>query len=336
MLVLVNVAPAGGHVKKGDIIAEFDRTSQLNRLDDYKDSVIQQDANLKKMKSDQAVARESHEQQIRSAKADLDKAELDLKTAPVRSAIESETLKLAVEEAQAHYKQIFSEAKLFDESQRAARRAAEIDRDQAKIELQRAERNIERMVVRAPMNGVVVMQSIFRGGDFGQVQKGDQLYPGMMFMQVIDPTSMVLGAVVNQVDAEAIRLGMKAMVRLDAYPGLVLSAHVIGIGAMTKPGVWRPTYMREIPVRLKLDAVDGRVIPDISASADIQLSIEKQVNVAPLSAVFYDRPGGKPFVFLRSAAGWERRDVELGLTNNVAVVVRSGAASGDVLAAEKP
>ena len=27
-------------------------------------------------------------------------------------------------------------------------------------------------------------------------------------------------------------------------------------GAMTKPGAWRPTYMRELSVRLKLDAID--------------------------------------------------------------------------------
>ncbi len=335
-LVLTKLARAGAHVRKGEVVAEFDRINQLNRLDDYKASVFQLDANVKKLKADLAVAREAHDQLIRSAKADLDKAELDLKTAPVRSAIESETLKLGVEEAKAKYQQVLGEAKMFDQSQRAQIRVAEIQRDQSKIELDRATANVDRMVLRAPMDGVAVMQSIFRGGDFGQVQEGDQLWPGMTFMQVVDPSSMDVNAVVNQVDAESIRLGMKATVRLDAYPGLELPAHVIGIGAMTKPGVWRPAYMREIPVRLRLEKMDERVIPDVSASAEIHIAAEKQVHVVPLSAVFHEGPHGRPFVLIRETGEWARREVEPGLRNNTSIAVRSGVNAGDVVAIEMP
>ncbi len=42
----------------------------------------------------------------------------------------------------------------------------------------------------------------------------------MMFMQIVDPSSMVINANINQVDSEALRIGMRASVRFDAYPGL--------------------------------------------------------------------------------------------------------------------
>lgn len=336
MLVLTSVANPGSHVKKGDVVAEFDRQYQLLRLDDYKASLIQMEMNIKKMEADLAVAKEAHDQLVRSAKADLDKARLDLKTAEVRSAIEAEKLKLAVEEADAHYKQLLAEVSLVEASQRSQLRSSRLDRDKAKIELQRATNNVDRMVMKAPIDGVVVMQSIFRGGDFGQVQQGDQIYPGMTFMQIVDPSSMVISGSVNQVDAEAIRLGMPATTRFDAYPGMELPAHVIGIGAMTKPGVWRPTYMRELPVRLKLDKMDPRVIPDLSASADVVLATEKQATVAPLEAVFHESEAEKPFVFLKSPAGWRRQEVELGLKNHIAAAILSGLQKGDVLAAERP
>src|SRR5581483_7378955 len=64
MLVLIKVAPAGARVKKGDVVAEFDRQYMLLRLDDYKDSVAQLEANLKKMRADLAVAKEAHNQQV--------------------------------------------------------------------------------------------------------------------------------------------------------------------------------------------------------------------------------------------------------------------------------
>jgi len=220
-------------------------------------------------------------------------------------------------------------------SQRAQLRASEIERDQAKIELDRATTNVNRMIVRAPMDGIVVMQSIWRGGDFGQVQQGDQIWPGMTFMQIVDPSSMVIMGNVNQVDAESIRLGSKAIARLDAYPGFQFPARVVGVGAMTKPGSWRPNFMREIAIRLKLEQIDPRVIPDLSASTDILLASEKQATLAPLDAVFFEGPA-KPFVFLQTSSGWQRREIELGLRNHVAAVVRAGVSPGDVVALERP
>jgi hypothetical protein len=177
---------------------------------------------------------------------------------------------------------------------------------------------------------------MFRGGQFGQVQQGDQIWPGMNFMSIVDPSSMVVNANVNQADSEMLRLGMKAAVHLDAYPDLQLPATVIGIGAMTKPGGWRVDYFREVPVRLKLDRMDPRVLPDLSASASIVLETETQAAIAPMEAIFRDSGDSRPFVFLRAPTGWVRRDVELGLANRVAVAVRSGVQKGDTVAAQRP
>jgi HlyD family secretion protein len=333
--VLLKIVEPGRHVKKGDVVAEFDRQYQLNRLDDYKATVVQLDANIKKQKADLAVAKKAHDQLLESAKGDWDKALLDLKTAEVRSAIEAEDLKLAAQEAEARHKQLMDEAKLLEVSQRADMLASEIDREQAKIELDRATLNVDRMVVRAPMDGIAVMQTIWRGGEYGQVQQGDQIWPGQTFMQIVDPTSMVLVTNLNQVDAEAVRLGLKATVRLDAYPGAEFPSRVIGIGAMSKAGVWRPDYMRAIPVRLKLEQIDARVLPDLSASADIVLAAEQHATLAPLGAVFRDG-APKPFVFLRTPSGFERREIEVGVRNHVAVAVRSGIVPGDVVVVEQP
>ena len=41
-LVLMKLAKPGVHVKVGDIVAEFDPQNQIQRLDDYKDTTIQQ------------------------------------------------------------------------------------------------------------------------------------------------------------------------------------------------------------------------------------------------------------------------------------------------------
>lgn len=335
-LVLMHLEKAGIRVKAGNVVAEFDPQNQLQREDDYKDYVVQTENSIKKMVANLAATKEAHDQTVRSSKADWDKAVLDLKTADIRSAIDAEKFKLAVEEAEAKYKQLVYESSLVEESQRAAIRVSQLNLEQSKIELQRAELNVQRMVIKSPMDGIVVMQSIVRtGGEFGQIREGDQIFAGQPFMSIVDPSSMVLNATVNQVDAERLRLGMKATVRLDAYPDIELPGSMIGIGAMAKTSAFRASWVGEIPIRLKIDKMDARVIPDLTGSAEIVVSSEKNVPLVSRAAIFDEEEG--QFVFVQGPDGtWTKKKVEIGLPNNTAVAIRSGLQKGDVIALQRP
>jgi HlyD family secretion protein len=335
-LVLMHLAKAGSRVKAGEVAAEFDPQFQVQRLDDYKDSVVQLENSIQKMVASLAATKEAHDQTVRSAKADWEKAVLDLKTADIRSAIDAEKFKLAVEETNARYKQLVYESSLVVESQRAAIRGSELNRDQSKIELQRAELNVQRMALKSPMDGIVVMQSIVRtGGEFGQIREGDQISAGQPFMSIVDPGSMVLNATVNQVDAEQLRLGMKATLRLDAYPDIALPGSLIGIGAMAKISAFRASWVGEIPIRLKIDKMDSRVIPDLTGSAEIVVNSEKNVPLVSREAVF-DEEGGQ-WMFVQAPDGvWTRKKVETGLPNFTTVAIRSGVQKGDVVALQRP
>jgi HlyD family secretion protein len=334
-MVLLSLATPGATVRKGDVVAEFDRQYMLTRLDDYKASVIQTEADLRKLKADQAVARETLAQRIRVAKADLEKARLDLQTLEVVSDMDATRLKLAVEEAEARYRQILREEELSRISQEAELRAAELDLNKTKLELRRAENNADRLIVKAPMDGVVVMQTIRRGSEQGQVQVGDQLYPGQMFMQIVDPSSMVVNANVNQVDAELLRIGQPARIELDAFPGLRLRGRVYSIGAVPVAGR-RANFMKTLPLRLKLDEQDPRVIPDLSASADVVIGRESSAALIPVDAVFRDGQTGKSFVFLRGPREWSRQEVELGVSDALRISVKSGLKPGDVVSLAEP
>ena len=166
------------------------------------------------------------------------------------------TQKLTAEEDEAAYKQLVFEDSLVIESQAATIRVSELTKDQSAIELQRAEGNVKRMEIRSPMDGIAVMASIVRNGEYGQVREGDQVNAGQPFLTIVDPSSMILDASVNQVDAEKLRLGMKAMVHLDAYPDIDLPGVLEGIGAMSETSTFRAGYVGEIPVRIE-DRQDG-------------------------------------------------------------------------------
>jgi HlyD family secretion protein len=306
-LTILSMVKAGMHVKKDDVVAQFDPTNQQQRLDDYKDMVAQTDFTIKRMLANLAANKESLNQRIRAAKASWDRAELDLTTAEVRSAIDKEKYKLNAEQNQADYKELTSELPLQDESQLAQIRISELTLQQSAIESQRSENNVKKLTIQSPMDGIAVMASIVRNGEYGQVREGDQVNAGQPFLTIVDPSSMVLNATVNQVDAERLRLGMKATVHLDAYPDVSLPGTLVGIGAMSKTSTFRAGYVGEIPVRLKIDKMDPRVIPDLTGSADVVLSSVSSSVMIPRAAVFQEN--GNSFVFVKGAEGWIKKQI---------------------------
>ena len=336
LLVLQELVKPGSTVKKDQVVAEFDRQYMLTRVDDYKATVIQSEASLRRQTADLAVSRKTKEQELLAAKGAYEKAKLDMRTIPVLSALDVARTRLALEETEAKYKQIETELNFLTTSEKAQVKMSELSLEQTRGEYKRSQINADRLLVKAPIDGITVMQTTFRGGDLGQVREGDQLWPGQGFMSIVDPRSMVVNAVVNQADAEKLRIGLKARVRFDAYPDLEIPARVYSVGGIPKSGGARADWVKEIPVRLKLDRMDSRVLPDLSVAADVVIeSSGDEAVVVPSSTVFDD--SGTPYVMVELAQNrWERRPIERGLANFTHVVIRSGLKRGERVAEGKP
>ena len=153
-------------------------------------------------------------------------------------------------------------------------------------------------------------------------------------MYIEDNRSMVVNAMLNQVDVERLRPGLKADIRLDAYPDIVLPGTVEGIGALAQTSTFRAGYVSEIPVQVNVDKMDPRIIPDLTASAEVHAASETNVLFVPRTAVFEEN-GGK-YVFLQQPTGWARRHVETGLATYQSVAIHSGIQKGDVVATQRP
>jgi HlyD family secretion protein/macrolide-specific efflux system membrane fusion protein len=198
------------------------------------------------------------------------------------------------------------------------------------------------MTVASPLNGLVVMETDVRNGQPTQTAEGDQIRPGRLFMRVVDVSDMIVNASVNQADVQSIRIGQKAQVRLDAYPDLVLDGHITGMGAIAGQGgdPFRRSgsglYLKTVPVEISIDTRDERVLPDLSASADIQLQKVPAEVIIPRSAV--KGAGGDQFiVYVRGPQGFEPREVELGDYSDTHVIVTAGLEAGEeVLLSEPP
>src|SRR5262245_3734455 len=333
-LVLRKLAASGSRVKKGDVIAEFDRENMLNRLEDYRAWVRQHQLNLSVLGARLDIRRQAYRQAILAEKARMEKAGLDLKTIPIRSSNAAEQLRLNYEEGRARYRARVDQFKDYEISEAAALRRSQLDLQESTLELSRIARNADQMIVHAPLDGLVVLERVYRNGQWGEIREGDELRPGQPYMQIVDLRSIVLDARLNQVDMEGVRLELPARVHFEAYPALEVPAEVVSVGTFARPSRWRANYVRDVPLRLKLQAEDRRFVPNLSASADIVIESEDQCTLVPRECVFQE--AGADFVYVKAEDGWQRRHVELGLSNNLVVAVTSGLEAGAEVAADPP
>jgi len=333
-LVLMKLVPSGAHVKKGELIAQIDGQAYRDHIDDLTALIQQANADVKKRQAEHAIEMEDLQQMVRAAAAAVEKAKLDRNATEIRSVIDQEILQLAVEEAEAQHKQLQGDIATTRQKQAAEIRILEYTRDRHTRHHDRHQHDWEKLTIYASMSGLAVMQSIWRGGEMGQVQEGDQVYPGQPFMKIVDTSSMQLEGNVNQVESEGVRLGQPAELSFDAFPGMHLKGKVVSVGALGVAGWQQNYYLRQIPVRIAIEGQDARLIPDLSASGDVLLDRKDDAVIAPLEAITAEN--GKTLAYVRDGAGFAAREVQLGERNNNDVAVLAGLNAGDEVALSRP
>ncbi|MEO8595434.1 MAG: hypothetical protein ABI759_19090 [Candidatus Solibacter sp.] len=285
-LMVQQLIPEGSRVAVGDTVAMFDRESMVQQIDDLKADRAQAEGDLRVLAAKLAADREARDQQVRVAKFAVETAALDLKTASVRSAIQADLFKLALDEARTRYKQLFSQKDDFQISQRAQLRITQLEFQRSESELGRAQANAERMLVPAPRAGLAVLRQTVRNGEYATIRAGDELRPGQPYLDIVAPGPMVVDAAVNQVDVTQLHVGAYAEVVPEAFPDIRMKARLTAIGSIAMSHGFRADFVREIPVRFKIIGADPRLLPSLTVSVDVALGPAEDVPLVSRVAGF--------------------------------------------------
>ncbi len=275
-LTITKLIPSGTRVKKGDLLVEFDRQAQFRdsidkqaQADDLNQQVIEAAA-----KEDAARAKD--ETEIHQAQDDLSKAKLEMEKVELLSRIDAEKAQENLDEARATLAQLKQTFDLKRKAAQASIRILEIQRNRARETMLHAQANAALMQIHSPIDGIVVFNTIWKQGNMGEVQEGDQVRPGVPFMQVVDPAVMEVRVPINQEDVLGLKIGERALVHLDAYSDLVFPSHLESIDPMGTPGDFS-SKLRNFSAIFSIDGHDPRLMPDLSAAIDINAAGDTDV-----------------------------------------------------------
>jgi multidrug efflux pump subunit AcrA (membrane-fusion protein) len=93
-------------------------------------------------------------------------------------------------------------------------------------------------------------------------------------------------------------------------------------------------YVRRVPVRIAIDGKDPRVLPDLTAAADVVLQEDEDALLIPREAV--QENGGKSVVLVKQGEAMVAREVGIGGYSNTLASIVSGLQAGDEVALQAP
>jgi HlyD family secretion protein len=327
-MVITKLVPAGTHVKKGDFLVEFDPQAQTKDYLEKKGTYESLVGQVAQKGAEEDIARAKDDTAMKQAEDELKRAQLELQRNEIVSRIDAEKNQEALDEAQATLKQLIETYQLKRAAAAATIRIQEIQRDRALEAMHYAQGNAAKMVVHSPMPGVVVYNTIWLGSRMGTVQQGDQVRPGVPFLQVVDPSQMEVRVDLNQVDLLKVHPGQRAQMHLDAYPGMTLPAVLEELSPLGHTGQFSEA-VRSFTARFSVQGNDPRLLPDLSAALDLDLGAQNKVLVVPWQSIGIE--ADHPFVWLKTMVGFEKRSVQTGSRNDLEAVVNSGLSEGDIV-----
>jgi multidrug resistance efflux pump len=266
-MALTHLIPNGSTVKEGDVIATFDPTTMMDAVRDAKGKFDDLSHQVDQKRAQNRADAEGRISTLRQAEADLAKAEIEIRKGPILSEIDRLKNEQNAATARAHVESLNQSNALHDKADAAALHYLELQRDRQKVAMERAQSNLDKMTLHAPLAGMIAQENVFRSNSMGHAQEGDQLYRGQPLVSIFDPTDMQVLVLVGEPDLRVLTPGVRGTVRLDAYPDLALPAHLENASPVASSGWGSP--IKSFNAVFRIEKNDSHLLPDLSAAVVI-------------------------------------------------------------------
>jgi multidrug efflux pump subunit AcrA (membrane-fusion protein) len=267
-MTLTRFVPNGSKVNQGDVLAEFDRTQQLDNAREAQAKFDDLSHQVEQRKAQNRSEAEKRGADLLKAEADQAKARLQLTKGSLLSEIDRLKAETKASDAEARVASLQRSNRFNDEAAAAALRILELQRDRQKVSLERAETNARKLIIRAPLAGMVALENVWRNGSMGHAQEGDQLFTGQPLLRIFDPSEMQIRMNVAEPDGSVLVAGVRALVHLDAYPEIEFHAVFESASPVAASALGSP--IKTFDARFRLQEIDPHLLPDMSAAVIIR------------------------------------------------------------------
>lgn len=217
--------------------------------------------------------------------------------------------------------------------------AKELEDQRQQEKLRKIEDQLRKTKIYAPTDGMVVYATTSEGhGPFDRREPMDigvEVTERQDLIQLPTTSSVKAELGVHETSLEKVRVGLPAVITVDALPGKKFLGRLERIAPLPDArSMWMNPDLKVYNTEIYLEDNDSALRTGMSCKAEIIVAQYKDVVYIPVQAVL--RVGGEPTVYVVKNGSIEERKVEVGLDDNRMIRIISGLDEGEVVSMIPP
>jgi HlyD family secretion protein len=337
-LQIIKLAHTGTQVKKDDVVIQFDTTNLQRTLEQKQTELKSAEAEIQRQRAEGHMTEEQNLTDSLSAKYNVELAKLETGKQEILSDIDGQKNKLTLSDTQQKLSESEQKLKSGQLGLAADVEMKKKKREKALFDVQLAQRQMEALTVRSPVDGMVTLLPNFRAVMWGTVppdfKEGDRAWPGASVAEIPDLSQIRFEARIDESDRGRLNAKQQAVVHIDAVPDKDFTATIRDISTLAKLDLsgWPPT--KNFSIDIQIDATDPRIRPGMSANSRIVVDRIPDSILLPAEAMF--QKNGRSVVYVQKRSGFEERVIQVGRRYGSTVQVVSGVQPGERVALKDP
>jgi RND family efflux transporter MFP subunit len=210
--------------------------------------------------------------------------------------------------------------------------AAQAEATRAGAEYAFAREQADATRIRAPFDATVLSVASEKNDPLRPLQPGDAIDVGQPILTLAPSRSFVVRTKVDEQDVINVRVGQRASITGEDFPGRILSGRVVEISPMVQRSGDAPAESHTVPASIAIDRPPPFLRDGMSADVTIFTTDLPHAIAVPSDAVHRD--GAGTFVYLVKDGSAHRQPVRPGATNETSTVILSGLHAGDVIVSQ--
>lgn len=213
--------------------------------------------------------------------------------------------------------------------------AREQEYNRQKDKLDKIDDQLSKAKIYAPADGMVIYATSARRGGWRDnrepLNEGVEVFERQELIYLPTAASSKAEVDIHEASLEKIRIGLPAIITVDALPGKKFMGTVGRIAPLPDPqSMWMNPDLKVYNSDIFLEGDDPALRTGMSCKVEIIVAQYEDAIYIPIQAVI--RVDGKPTVYVVRPDGTvEERVVEIGLDNNSMVRIASGLGEGEIV-----
>lgn len=323
-LSIEKIIDEGTVVRKGDWVADLDKSELMNKIQDAQSNLEQRESQYIQTQLDTALQMRQARNELINLEYAVEEAEITLEQSKFEPPATVKQAEINLDKAKRAFAQAKDNYQIKLQQNKAKMQEVAASLSKTRREYQGMLDVMKSFTIRAPEDGMVIFR---KGWDGKPIREGSQINGWDPVVATLPDLSVMLSKTyVNEVDVRKIKPGQLVEIGLDAFPEKRLRGVVISVANV---GEQRPNSDAKVfQVNIQVRGSDPMLRPSMTTSNNILTKEMDSVKYIPLEALF-NHNDSITFVYKKEGLRTTKQEVEVGETNANEAVILAGLDAGD-------